>query len=149
MSSLVGALAGPDLLVGPGSLGGAMVFSLEQTLIDVEIFRMCEFGRRGIPVSDDLWLDDVLARVGPGGHFMSERSTRANIRGGEWFLPRLGVRDSYDGWAAAGRPSLLSEARVRADELLAGRRELPLGEDVERELAGLLQRAVEVDSEGW
>ena len=149
MSSLVGALAGPDLLVGPGSLGGAMVFSLEQTLIDVEIFRMCEFGCRGIPVSDDLWLDDELARVGPGGHFMSERSTRANIRGGEWFLPRLGVRDSYDGWAAAGRPSLFDEARVRADELLAGRRELPLGEDVERELAGLLQRAVEVDSEGW
>ncbi len=104
MSSLVGSLAGPDLLVGPGSLGGAMVFSLEQVLVDVEIFRMCEFGRRGIPVADDLWLDDAIDRVGPGGHFVSDAATRANIRGGEWFLPRLGVHDSYDQWVA-GRPA--------------------------------------------
>jgi trimethylamine--corrinoid protein Co-methyltransferase len=141
MSSLVGSLAGPDLLVGPGSLGGAMVFSLEQVLVDVEIFRMCEFGRRGIPVADDLWLDDAIDRVGPGGHFVSDAATRANIRGGEWFLPGLGVHDSYDQWVAAGRPGLLEEAGRKADELLAAREELPLGDDVERELAALAVRA--------
>ena len=146
LSSLVGSLAGPDLLVGPGSLGGAMIFNLEQVLVDVEIFRMCEYGRRGIPVSDDLWLDDAIARVGPGGNFMSERTTRANLRAGEWFHPGLGVRDSYDAWDAAGRPSLLGESRRRADELLAGREELPLGEDVERALADLLRRAREANA---
>lgn len=146
MSSLIASFAAPDLLLGPGSLGGAMVFSLEQTLIDIEIFRMCEFGRRGIPVRDDLWLDDALARVGPGGHFVSERSTRANIRAGEWYLPGLGVHDPRDAWVAAGRPDLLDEAGRRADELLASREELPLGDAVERELAGLLRRAREVDA---
>jgi trimethylamine:corrinoid methyltransferase-like protein len=141
--SLFGALAGPDLLVGPGSLGGAMVFSLEQVLVDVEIFRMAEFTRRGIDTHDDLWLEDVLSRVGPGGHFVAEPSTRGNVRGGEWFRPGLGVHDSLEGWTAAGRPSLYDEARRRADDLLASRRALPLGEDVERELQRLLARAGE------
>lgn len=139
--SLMGTLAGPDLLVGPGSLGGAMVFSLEQVLVDVEIFRMSAFSRRGIDVRDDLWLDDVLARVGPGGHFMAEASTRANMRSGEWYLPRLGEHGPYDAWVAAGRPSLRDEARRLADDLLARRQELPLGEDVERELQKLMERA--------
>jgi trimethylamine---corrinoid protein Co-methyltransferase len=139
--SLFGALAGPDLLVGPGSLGGAMVFSLEQVLVDVEIFRMAEFARRGIDTSDDRWLEDVLSRVGPGGHFVADPSTRSNVRGGEWFRPRLGVHDPLEAWTAVGRPSFYDEARRRVDDLLASRRELPLGEDVERELRRLLARA--------
>lgn len=145
-SSLVGMLAGPDLLVGPGSLGGAMVYAREQVLIDVEIFRMCEFARRGVTVRDDLWLDDVVARVGPGGQFIGERSTRANMRDGEWFVPGLGVRLPPEAWQAAGRPSVCDQARRRADELLAGRRELPLGEDVERALRQLYERAVREDA---
>jgi trimethylamine--corrinoid protein Co-methyltransferase len=146
MSSLVGSLAGPDLLVGPGSLGGAMVYSREQVLVDVEIFRMCAFARLGIPVREELWLDDVIERVGPGGHYLSEPSTRANTRAGEWFLPGLGVHESRDQWVAAGRPGLMEEAGRRADELLAAREELPLGDDVERELATLFEGARRLDA---
>jgi len=90
----------------------------------------------------------VLARVGPGGHFVAERSTRANVRGGEWFLPQLGVHDSYDAWVAAGRPSQCDEARRWADELLAAREDLPLSDDVERDLGRLLRRAEEADARG-
>ena len=145
LSSLIGTLARPDLLVGPGSLGGAMVFGLEQVLIDVEIFRMSGFVSRGIPVTDELWLDDVLARVGPGGHFISERSTRANTRGGEWYLPQLGWHDSHAAWLAAGRPGLEDQCRQRIDALLLAREPLPLGDDVERELARLRRRALSAD----
>jgi trimethylamine--corrinoid protein Co-methyltransferase len=146
MSSLVGTLAGPDLLVGPGSLGGAMVYSREQVLVDVEIFRMCAFARKGIPVRGELWLDDVIDRAGPGGHFLSERTTRANVRAGEWLLPGLGVHDSRDQWVAAGRPGLIEEAGRRADDLLAAREELPLADDVERELAALVESARRLDA---
>ena len=146
MSSLIGTLAGPDLLVGPGSLGGAMVFSLEQVLADVEIFRMCVFAREGIPARGDLWLDDVIERVGPGGDYIAEKSTRVNVRGGQWYLPGLGVHDSRERWTAAGRPGLMEEAGRLADELLATREELPLGDDVERELAALQERARRQDA---
>ena len=145
LSSLLGTLAGPDLLVGPGSLGGAMVFGLEQVLVDVEIFRMSRYAARGVPVADELWLDDVLARVGPGGHFISEQSTRVNVRGGEWYVPELGSHDAYDAWSAAGRPSLEDECRQRVDALLSAHEPLPLGDDVERELEKLRRRASRAD----
>jgi trimethylamine--corrinoid protein Co-methyltransferase len=120
-----------------------MVISLEQTLVDVEIFRMCRKVHDGIAVEDDRWLVDVLARVGPGGCFLGEPSTRANLRGGEWFLAGLGTHSSHQAWLEAGRPELLGEARAKVDELLAGHTALPLSDEVERELEGLRKRAEE------
>jgi trimethylamine--corrinoid protein Co-methyltransferase len=141
ISSLPSTLAWPDLLCGPGTLGGAMVFGLEQTVIDVEIFRICRKAHDGIVVSEDRWLTDVLERVGPGGQFIGETSTRKNARSGEWFLPQFGVHDSYDAWTAAGRPDLVDEARAQVEEILAHHEPLPLGEDVERALDDLRARA--------
>ena len=140
-SSLYGQLAWPDLMVGPGCLAGATVLSHAQLLIDVEVFRMCRKAHDGITVADDLWLTDVLARRGPGGHFIAERSTRANARSGEFYLPGLGVHETFESWRGAGRPAVIDEAGQRAAELLSAHEPLPLGDDVERELAKLLPRA--------
>jgi trimethylamine--corrinoid protein Co-methyltransferase len=141
LDALVGDLAWPDLMVGPGGLGGSMIISLEQTVIDVEIFRMCRKAHDGIAVEDDRWLVDVLAAVGPGGSFIGEPSTRANLRSGEWFLPGLGTHSSQHAWLAAGRPELLEEARSRVDDFLARHTALPLPDEVERELARLRKQA--------
>ena len=83
-------LSWPDLLVGPGLLGGSMVLSLEQLLIDVEMFRMARRASQGINTEQDKWLEDVIDSVGPGGHFIEQRSTVAGIRSGEWHIPELG-----------------------------------------------------------
>ena len=99
-------------LPGPTSWWGQAVSrerwssAMSSCSIDVEVFRMCRKAHEGITVADDRWLLDVLERRGPGGHFLSERSTRANTRNGEWYLPALGVHDSYDAWTAAGRPTV-------------------------------------------
>lgn len=140
-SSLYGQLSWPDLMVGPGCLAGATILSHAELLIDVEIFRMCRKAHEGITVADDLWLTDVLARRGPGGHFISERSTRAATRNGEIYLPALGVHEPLESWLAAGRPSVVDEAAARAAELVATHEPPPLDDDVERELAKLLARA--------
>ncbi|MEI6727025.1 MAG: trimethylamine methyltransferase family protein, partial [Actinomycetes bacterium] len=95
-----------------------------------------------VTVRDDLWLDDVIANAGPGGHFIGERSTRANVRGGEWYSPGLGVRETMEAWEATGRSSVCDQARRRAEELLAGPSAPPLGEDAERALKDLYERAV-------
>ena len=144
ISSLSGSLAWPDLLCGPGTLGGAMVFGLEQTVIDVEIFRICRKVHEGIVISEERWLTDVLERVGPGGQFIGETSTRTNARSGEWFLPELGVHDAYHAWTAAGQPDVVEEARAKVDDILTHHEPLPLGEDVERALEDLRARAQKV-----
>jgi trimethylamine--corrinoid protein Co-methyltransferase len=143
-SSLFGQLSWPDLMVGPGCLAGATILSHAQLLIDVEIFRMARRAHQGIDVAAGAWLDDALARRGPGGHFVGEKSTRISARDGEFFLPALGVHSLYEQWAAAGRPSVVEEAASRARELLAAHEPLPLDDDVERELSRIQQRAAEV-----
>lgn len=140
INALGAMLSRPDLLVGPGTLGGGMVWSPEQALIDREIFRMCGRVCEGIAVEDRL-LDDVIDAVGPGGHFLAERSTRELIREGELFLPDLGQHDSPEAWVASGRPSLMVQAKDRVAALLEGHETVPLPEDIERELGQLASRA--------
>ncbi len=144
MNGLLPVLAWPDILVGAGLLGGAMNLCFEQLVIDTEIFRMSKRAHRGIPTSDDKWLEDVIHSVGPTGNFLGQRSTRHGIRkGGEWYLSNFGVHESFESWEAAGKPDILSEAREKVNHLLETHQPLPLGEDVERELDRIQKRAQE------
>jgi trimethylamine--corrinoid protein Co-methyltransferase len=141
MNALLPVLSWPDLLVGPGLLGGSMILSLEQLLIDVEVFRMSKRAHQGIASDEDKWLEDVIARIGPGGGFIAEHSTVKGIRGGEWYVSQLGVHDSFEGWEAAGRPMLLEEARDKVKHILMTHKPLPFDADVERELDRIQKRA--------
>jgi trimethylamine--corrinoid protein Co-methyltransferase len=137
-------LSWPDILVGPGLLGGSMVLSLEQLLIDVETFRYARRAAEGIATNDQKWLENVIESVGPGGHFIEERSTIAGIRGGEWCIPEIGLHDTYEHWVAAGKPSLLEEVREKVTHILSTHVPMPLDEAVERELDRIQAKAREV-----
>ena len=141
LSSLLPVLSWPDILVGPGLLGGSMILSLEQLLIDVEIFRMCKRACQGIAVDEDKWLEDVIEEIGPGGGFLAEHSTVQGIRTGEWYVSKLGVHEPFEAWEAAGRPTLLEEAREKVRQILSTHQPLPLDADVECELDRIQQRA--------
>jgi trimethylamine--corrinoid protein Co-methyltransferase len=141
LNGLLPALAWPDILVGPGLLGGSMVLCLEQLLVDVEMFRMFKRARQGIDTAAGRWLENEILESAPGGHFIARRSTARAARDGEWYLPRLGVHDTHAGWLAAGQTRLLDEARDRVETILATHQPLPLDEDVQRELARIRARA--------
>jgi trimethylamine--corrinoid protein Co-methyltransferase len=143
MNVLLPALAWPDILVGPGLLGGSMILCLEQLLIDVEVFRMCKRARQGVAADEGKWLEDAIGRIGPGGSFIAERSTVSGIRGGEWYVSKLGLHDTYEAWETAGKPVLLEEVREKVEQILATHQPLPLDEDVERELGRIQERARE------
>jgi len=139
--ALLTVLSDPDVLVGPGLLGGATILCLEQIVMDVEMIRHARRARDGIAVRDDLWLDEILEKVGACGSFLGERSTRAGTRAGEWRLSDLGVQGSWDAWRTAGSPGTLTAARERVEELLARYEPLPFDEDQEAALAALQRRA--------
>ena len=141
MNSLIPMLSWPDLFIGSGLLGGSMILSLEQLVIDGEVFRMCKQAQRGILTKDEMWLDDVIQRVGPGGHFLGEKTTVANIRSGEWLIPRLGVHDAKQSWELAGKKDILEEAREKVENLLSTHEPLPLSAEVEKELDKIQKRA--------
>ena len=83
----------------------------EQIVLDVEVIRRARQARGGIPVRDDLWLDEVLDKVGPCGSFLGERSTRTGVRAGEWTLSDFGVQGTLGRVAHGG---LADYRRLRA-----------------------------------
>jgi len=95
----------------------------------------------GIATGAERWLEDVVERIGPAGHFLEEVSTVHAVRGGEWYIGEFGIRGTFEDWEAAGRPTLLAEAREKVGQILATHEPLPLDEDVERELALIEERA--------
>ena len=143
MSSVIGTMSWPDLLLGPGLLGGSMILSLEQLVIDVEMYRMGRQAHRGIPTHDEAWLEKVIQKVGPGGNFLGEKSTRKFMRSGEWLIPRLGVHDTEQSWERSGRKDILEEAREKVEQILKTHQPLPLDEEIEKELSRILEKAKE------
>jgi trimethylamine--corrinoid protein Co-methyltransferase len=143
LNAFLPVLTWPDILVGPGLMGGSMILSFEQLLIDVEVFKMSKRAHLGISTGEGKWLDEVVARVGPAGNFLSERSTVAGIRQGEWYMSQLGFHEPIRLREAEKRSSLLDEAKDKVEEILKSHRPIPLDEDVERELDRIQKRAQE------
>ncbi len=144
INGLLPALSWPDILVGPGLLGGSMTLSFEQLLIDTEMFRLFTRAVAGIDSAPHRWLGDVIDEVGPGGHFLGQRSTADGIRSGEWYITELGFHDTFEAWEAAGSPRLLDSAREKVEHILSTHQPLPLSEEALRELDLLEKRAREL-----
>jgi trimethylamine--corrinoid protein Co-methyltransferase len=134
-------LSQPDLLVGPGLLGGSMIFSPEQLMIDLEIIRRCRRLSQGIASDPEEWLEEVIDRVGPGGNFMSQKSTRRAYHSGEVYISTFGCHQPFELWQEGSGRGLLDEARDQIAQTLAGYAPLPLDDTVERELDKIAQRA--------
>ena len=143
MNAMLPMLSWPDLMVGAGLLGGSMILSLEQLVIDAEMFRMNKQAHRGIGANENTWLDDVIDHAGPGGNFLGEKSTAINIRAGEWLIPRLGVHEPQKTWETSGKKTILAEAREKVDQLLSTYKPLPFGEDIDQELEKIQKKAKE------
>jgi trimethylamine--corrinoid protein Co-methyltransferase len=124
----------------PGSLASGLAMCLEQTVIDCEMFRLLQRFIRGMEVSPEALALDLIAKVGPGGGFLSEEHTMRHLREEMWF-PELWHRGPWDAWVASGRRSPLDIAHERVQQYL----EEPLGpvldDDRIRDVGRVVQEA--------
>ncbi len=90
ISSLLPAMAGADQIVGIGGFERSGVESVEQIVMDCELWRNVLRAWRGVEVSDSTLGFDVISRVGPGGYFMKDPHTLRNFRK-EMLLPKIAM----------------------------------------------------------
>ncbi len=134
------SLSWPDILVGPGLLGGSTILCVEQMVLDVEIFRRLSRLAGGIDSDPTQWLEDDIREAGPGGNFLKQRSTRDAIRQGVWYLSRIGFHDTYEKWKLEGKPDVTDTLQETIRGILKDYHPLPWDEDIERELVRLEQK---------
>lgn len=111
ISSLTVAMAGADCIhLAAGMLDSGNSISYAQYVIDNEILGTVKRLLSGIRVNKDTIGFDVIKRVGPGGHFVTEDHTVEHMMD-EFFYPELSVRCNFDTWEELGRPDMVSRAR--------------------------------------
>jgi len=115
-SMLVSALtSGASVCGGPGALQAAMLISLEQVLLDMELYRMVRRLQRGFHVSDERLGLPTVGTVGPGGNFLAEEHTVRWMRDeDESFTPGLFA----SGGGPADARSMLDRAHERVENIL-------------------------------
>jgi trimethylamine--corrinoid protein Co-methyltransferase len=141
ITSITPVLSGSDILVGFGAIESDQLLVLEQIVVDNEIAHLCERAFQGVDFSPKKVLTEDIIQVGPGGNFLTRRSTRDLARSGETYLTGLLDRHTLDQWLELGKPDMYSNARQKVEEILSAPLEDPLPEDIFSKLDEILARA--------
>ncbi len=131
------ALAGCDLLTGIGGLVDSSVVSMEQMLLDAEVWEQVRRTAAGIDVSGDELALDVIEGLGPRGQFLRHPHTLAHFR--RLYMPRLGDRSGFEAWDASGRKAIVDAAHEEVERILATHRIPPLPSSTREALLGIEQ----------
>jgi trimethylamine--corrinoid protein Co-methyltransferase len=118
MSQLMATLSGVHFVLhSAGILEGYMAASYEKFIIDDEICGMCKRIRRGEQADPAKLALDVIARVGPGGEYLTNMHTFQNFRK-EFYTPIMEQKESYAGWKEKGGESIDRVANRKWKEIL-------------------------------
>jgi trimethylamine--corrinoid protein Co-methyltransferase len=136
-TALLCALAGADISIGLGMLKASTLLVPEQIIFDDEIYHTHRILAGGLDTGPGGLGLDVIASVGPGGHFLSQKHTRRHLR--EVWIPKLTQpRPALDGQPS---PDIRKRARAEFDRILEGHKPQPLAGAVQAELRAVLAAA--------
>jgi trimethylamine--corrinoid protein Co-methyltransferase len=140
MGAMMAALAGVNVISGPGMLNFESCQSLEKLVIDHEICRMALRLTQGVARRGEVLAGDLYGDIDQGDHFMVSQETMRWFR--EEILIPGGVidRDTYEVWASRDRKSVWDRARDRVENILKTHQEARLDPDIQKELHGMMEQ---------
>lgn len=119
LTAVMPALAGANFIhEAAGQLDSGMTISYAQYVIDNDIIGSVMRAVRGIEVDESTLAAEVIARVGPGGNYLSQKQTVKKMRT-EFCYPKAAVRVNFDGWKKAGSKDTWTMAEEVARDILA------------------------------
>lgn len=137
ISTVLGALAGINMISGAGMLDFLACHSIEKLVIDAEAIASAQRLIEGIQPRTDSLAIAMFAQTGLQGDFLKLKETRALFRKEQHFPSSVIDRGlpSMD----SSTPDILQRARQRVDELLASYQRHALPAEVEQELIRFAQ----------
>jgi trimethylamine--corrinoid protein Co-methyltransferase len=103
-----------------GCLDSILGFSPEKMILDEEIYARCAHMMAGPSLNEADYGVDLLHEVGPGGSFITHRSTMANFR--KLWTPTVSHWDTYHHWEESGKKTVAARAAAIVEERLASAR---------------------------
>lgn len=138
--AILGALAGVNMMSGPGMMDFESCFSLEKLTIDAEIVGMAKRLVRGVDDSETPLALEVMRQVGHEGNFLKNKHTRRHFRAEDYIPTEVIDRDFRQNWFDKGALDITARAHRKVQELIAAY-ELPaIPDDVVRDLKAIAVR---------
>jgi trimethylamine--corrinoid protein Co-methyltransferase len=136
ISALIPVLAGADQVVGIGGFDRSGCESVEQIVMDCELWRNVIRAWRGVKVDKATLGFDAIARVGPGGYFMKDIHTLKHFKS-EVLMSKIAMRDAP---SDASEEPIRKAAREEVRRILKEHKPIELDRTVRHELRALLKR---------
>jgi trimethylamine--corrinoid protein Co-methyltransferase len=128
-----------DFTSGLGGLDQAKGSSLEQLVIDADIWESIKDIRKDVSFDEEHYALDVIRAAGPGGSFLSAPHTLRNMRK-ELFLPSSEKARVYDMYRLDKEPAeIVRYARERATSILESHTPEPLEREVKCEVESIVK----------
>ncbi len=138
--AILGALAGVNMMSGPGMMDFESCFSLEKLVIDAEIVGMAKRLVAGVDDSEEPLALHVMREVGHAGNFLKSKHTRRYFRREDYIPTEVIDRDFRQTWFDKGALDISARAHRRVQELIAAWEPLRLDGAVARGLESIAAR---------
>lgn len=138
MGMILAALAGINVVSGPGMLDFESCQSLEKLVLDHEVCGMAYRLLEGIVQRDEIMALDLLKSLPAGGHLLTNPHTLKWFRQEIWSPGKAIDRRARGSDSLAELPCASKRARQEVERILASKSEPALNEDKVRELDGMM-----------
>ena len=143
IGTTLGALAGINVISGPGMLDFENCQSFEKLVMDDTICGMALRLVRGIDVSDQTLAVDVIRKVGAGGHYLAQKHTMEWLSK-EIFNPSdLVDRQEVAVWRKLGSKDTYQRAKEIVQRILRDHKPEPMPKDVEKNLDDVARKIMQ------
>ena len=136
LTGLMAALAGANLIYGPGMVESGITFDFAQLVLDNEFARMIKHTIRGLRVDKEALAVDVIKEIGPAKNFLAHQHTLRHMR--TQSQPELIDRKGIEDWKAAGGTDIYRRAAEKAKSILESHHPEPLLKDVSAKIRAII-----------
>jgi len=130
----------PNVITGVGELESLDTVCMEQLVIDDEIISLVRRMYKGIEITNETLAEDIIAKVGPGGHFLRERHTRDYFKK-ESFFPSILNQTRRRTWEIKGSKDVIALAKEKVRKILHEHEPVPLEKNAQEKFHHILKRA--------
>ena len=139
LSLYVATSVGSNLIHDVGYMEMGMTACLELLVMADELISGFKKMFAELPMDDESFGLDMIDRVGPGGHFLTEKHTMDRMR--RIWHPNFFDRDSFAGWEAAGSQTMEAKLNRKLQWILENHQAEPLDPEVRQAVADIIARA--------
>ena len=139
LTGLIAALAGANLIYGPGMLESGITFDFAQLVLDNEFAKMIKHTIKGFGVNKEAMAADVIKEVGPAKDFLTHDHTLRHMRSQS--QPELIDRRAIEDWRSAGGTDIYARAAEKAKKILENHKPEPLKEAVSTKIRSIITEA--------